>query len=408
MNAIRQDRVIAGGPEDFMEVRHLVLTGTNEEIGRALATLAIERFGLKPEASIDRLRTRIQRRYIEMNYPSLHDRMRGVAAAFGKRLDDDGWNFSTLCYLLGPPPGCSVVYYPPGATADGKGVVSRNYEYGTGALLDARPEPGELPVNSRPYLLEMHPGRGYASLALCAFDLLSGVLDGINSEGLTVTMLADNELEPEYPDDLAEAGVGLDDCQMLRLLLDTCATVEEAKEALLFTKQYCWSIPTHYLIADRHGKSFVWEYSQAHNREHVVENPGGPLISTNFLLHEHMDGKNPPSAEQAKGVCGRYAVIAEGIAAERGKLTEEIIGKTHQAVDMVIPKALYGGKTPIRTLWHALYFPERRKMRVSFYLGEEPDPDDTKEPRIRRSEYLEFVLAGPTGGKRARSGREVR
>lgn len=28
-NAIRQDRVIAGGSEDFMEVRHLVLTGTN-------------------------------------------------------------------------------------------------------------------------------------------------------------------------------------------------------------------------------------------------------------------------------------------------------------------------------------------------------------------------------------------
>ena len=42
---IRQHRVIAGGPEDFMEVRHLVLTGTNEEIGRALATVAI--FGLR-------------------------------------------------------------------------------------------------------------------------------------------------------------------------------------------------------------------------------------------------------------------------------------------------------------------------------------------------------------------------
>ena len=78
MNAIRQDRVIAGGPEDFMEVRHLVLAGTNEEIGRALANLAIERFGLEAPASTDRLRTRVQRRYIEMNYPILHDRMRGV------------------------------------------------------------------------------------------------------------------------------------------------------------------------------------------------------------------------------------------------------------------------------------------------------------------------------------------
>jgi hypothetical protein len=36
--------VIAGGAEYFMAVRHLVLSGTNEEIGRALATLARGRF----------------------------------------------------------------------------------------------------------------------------------------------------------------------------------------------------------------------------------------------------------------------------------------------------------------------------------------------------------------------------
>src|SRR5262245_34150923 len=71
--AIRQDRVIAGGPKDFMEVRHLVLRGTNEEIGRALATIAKECYDLKPEASTDRLRTRAQRRYFEKNYPVLHD-----------------------------------------------------------------------------------------------------------------------------------------------------------------------------------------------------------------------------------------------------------------------------------------------------------------------------------------------
>src|SRR4051812_14570794 len=83
------ERVIAGGPKDFLEARHLVLRGTNEEIGRALANIARERYGAKPETSTDRLRTRAQRRYFEKNYPILHDRMRGVAAAFGKRVDDD-------------------------------------------------------------------------------------------------------------------------------------------------------------------------------------------------------------------------------------------------------------------------------------------------------------------------------
>ena len=153
--------------------------------------------------------------------------------------------------------------------------------------------------------------------------------------------------------------------------------------------------PIHYLIADRHGESFVWEYSHAHNREHIVQNPARPLISTNFLLHQYLEGENPPSAVQARGVCGRYSMLAEGIGAERGNLTVDVITKTHQAVDMVLPVTLYNGKAPTRTLWHALYFPEERKVRVSFYLGEEPDPDATREPRIRRSEYLEFVLAGP-------------
>ena len=65
---------------------------------------------------------------------------------------------------------------------------------------------------------------------------------------------------------------------------------------------------------------------------------------------------------------------------------------------MVLPVALYEGNMPTRTLWHALYFPDQRKVRVSFYLGEEPDPDETKEPRIRRSDYQEFVLADAMQG----------
>src|SRR5262249_39356786 len=69
--AIVQEKVIAGGPKDFMEVRHLVIKGTNEQVGEALATIAKERHQLKLEARSDRLRTRALRRYIEKNYPIL-------------------------------------------------------------------------------------------------------------------------------------------------------------------------------------------------------------------------------------------------------------------------------------------------------------------------------------------------
>src|SRR5437868_2142026 len=69
---VRKDQVVAGSPKDSMEVRHLVLKGTNEEIGRALATIARERYQTKPQPSQDTLRTRAQRRYIERNYPILY------------------------------------------------------------------------------------------------------------------------------------------------------------------------------------------------------------------------------------------------------------------------------------------------------------------------------------------------
>src|SRR5436190_11601207 len=86
----RQERVIAGAPSESMEVRHLVLTGTNEEIGRALAEIGRERYGIKLPPATDALRTRAQRRFIEKNYPILYQRMRGVAASFGRRVEDDG------------------------------------------------------------------------------------------------------------------------------------------------------------------------------------------------------------------------------------------------------------------------------------------------------------------------------
>jgi hypothetical protein len=37
-------------------------------------------------------------------------------------------------------------------------------------------------------------------------------------------------------------------------------------------KSYSFN-PVHYLVADRHGKGFVWEYSQHRNREYIIENP---------------------------------------------------------------------------------------------------------------------------------------
>jgi hypothetical protein len=387
-----EDRIVAGGPKNLMEVRHLILKGSNEEIGRALAKVAAERFQVEPVPAPDRFRNRLQRRFIEKNYPILHERMRGVATAFGKKVDDDSLNFSGLHYLVDFRPGCSVVYYPPGLTATNTGIVSRNYDFSTGTLFGTKPAAGQLAATARPYIVEMYPDQGYASLALYSYDLLSGALDGINSEGLTVALLADDELMNKYPMEPAGTdAVGLGVLQVLRLLLDTCANVEEAKETLLLTKQYYEIVPVHYLIADRHGKSFVWEYSQAHNREYIIESPGKALITTNFSLHRHLEQKEPPSAKAAKDVCPRYCALAERLAAASGKLTLDYIKESHKQADQVRPSA-QAAQAPTRTLWHALYVPQQRKVQISFYLRDEMDVDRPSQVRIIRSDYLEFAL----------------
>jgi len=388
---VRQDKVVAGGPKDALEIRHLVLQGTNEEIGKALAIVAKERFGVVAEASSDRLRTRVQRRYIEKNYPILFDRMRGVAGVLGKKLDDDQWNVSNLSYL-NLKAGCSVMYFPPETTATKTGIVSRDYDFSTGTITGQKPPPGRIGDTARPYIVEMHPDRGYKSIALYSYDLLSGVLDGINSEGLTVTLMADDELMAKYGFEPAmDTGVGLGVLQMMRLLLDTCATVEEAKEALLTTKQYYEFIPVHYLIADRHGKAFVWEYSQAHNKEYIIENPGKPLVATNFSLHRYLKDGKPPTSEMVKAVCPRYCRLTDCIAGQTDKLTVDFIKETHKKADAhFTPKG--SERAPTRTLWHALYVPENRSLQISFYLRDEPDPDKPGQTRVVRSEYLAFDL----------------
>src|SRR5206468_3669571 len=178
----------------------------------------------------DTLRTRATRHYIQKNYPALYERMLGVAAAYGQPIDDDsvdhsGLNFTEL------HAACSIVHLPPQTTADGKSVVSRDYDYSTGSLTFGFLAPGLLHPTARPYLVELHPDHGYASIAMVAYDLLSGVLDGMNSEGLTVAIGMDDEIFTEYKlDPTPGAAPGLGVLQTVRLLRDTCASVDEAQE----------------------------------------------------------------------------------------------------------------------------------------------------------------------------------
>ncbi|OFW27127.1 MAG: hypothetical protein A3H97_13270 [Acidobacteria bacterium RIFCSPLOWO2_02_FULL_65_29] len=288
-------------PDSFMTVRYLTIRGTNFQIGQQLGVLARERYGKTPEHFRgDPVFARARRVYFQHNYPIQWERVRGMAAAFGLDPSDDGYDLTGLTYLMDvpmPPSGCSAAYYPPTTTASGGGYLSRNYDFSIGSLADMMrmPLPSAIkdtlaPVMSEPYIMAWYPkDGGYASIASHAFDLLSGTIDGMNSAGMVVSILADmdaqNELGPHlemHP--ASQQAVGLHELQVMRLLLDTCATAEEARVALLIIKQYYRFTPNHYIVADRAGHSFIYENSTGRNVQHVLDGGGRPQVITNHQL----------------------------------------------------------------------------------------------------------------------------
>jgi hypothetical protein len=385
-----EESVVAGGPDAFMEVRHLTLRGSNFAIGRKLAEIARDRHHVKPLRYPRSRDTVMQKRYFLEYYPVFIDRMQGVAALYGKNLDNNSYNFAALYYGM-PDVRCSVVYYPPGITETGTGVLSRNFDSSTGMITGGAPRRGELATCARPYLIEMYPDSCYASLVMCCFDLLGGVCDGINSAGLTVAILSDADV-------ITELGArptkgpreGLDEIQILRFLLDTCADTKQAQAALRQAKRYYSMIPNHYIVADAEGRSFIWENSTSMNTGYVINGGERPLVTTNFLLHRYPDTNELPSGNEEVDWFARYTTIRERIDAHEGTFDVATIKEINRCVASrnPLPK---GTTITHRTLWHALYFPEELRVEIDFYLGEE-GTDEKGKPKIARSGYRSFTL----------------
>jgi hypothetical protein len=392
-----EETLIVGGEDSFMQVRHLVLRGSNREIGHRLAEIARDRHNVRKIPWTDPRGTSVQRAYLRLHYPIHYERMRGVADAFGMDLDDASIDFSALPYYVGFP-GCSVVYYPPSITSTGHAMFSRNNDFMTGTvrnMLGLAAEPGEKPMIAEPYLMEVYPDEGYPSLYLSTFDLLGACTDGINSEGLVVGLAADDESMARFPMQPTYVhGVGLQEMVVQRFLLDTCATVEEAKEALLLNKHYYAFAPCHYMIGDRHGRSFVWEYSHAHNKEYIIEGDGRPQIMTNFLLHRYQSVEEMPEEDEELGrPFSRYRTLRRAIEAQSGKLTPEFMKQANACVAFDDKSFLRPAAAPTRTLWHDLYDTDERSMEVDFYLRDEPDPETPGRKRSARSGYFRFQLS---------------
>jgi predicted choloylglycine hydrolase len=383
-----EQRVVAGSPDHFMMVRHVVLRGSNYDIGKMIGELVSENDNVRPATSADHRRNRVQREYMARNYPIMYERMRGLADAFGLSMDDDAYDLTSLMqpHLFGP--GCSAVFYPGAFTLNGHSIMSRNFDFTTGTIMGTRAEGERLPALARPYIFEIYPDKGYASISICAFDLLGGVLDGINQKGLTVAIFADDETMSEFGLHPSQ-GIGLHELQSMRYLLDNCANVEEAKEAMLYHKHFYSFVPCQYLVGDEGGNSFVFEFSPLRNGTSIIDGEG-PQFITNHPLSKYKSIDELPGDSQLS-TYARYKALSRAIqAADRFSL-EDIIAINSS---VAVPATDSGNQTyaPSRTLWHSIYDVDESSLRVKFYLGEKSDPATPDKVILEYTPYLEFEL----------------
>jgi predicted choloylglycine hydrolase len=383
-----QERIVAGSPDDFMMVRHIVLRGSNYAIGKKIGEILSENGESRILPSNDRRRNKLQLRYMAENYQILYERMKGLADAFGISVDDDAYDLSSLPQLHVFGPGCSAVYYPGDFTENGHGIMSRNFDFTSGTIMGTRPQGNQMPALARPYIFEIYPDQGYASISICAFELLGGVLDGINSEGLTVAIFADDETATEFGLHPCQ-GIGLNELQSMRYLLDNCRNVEEAKDAMLYQKHYYSFVPCHYLVADGEGNSFVFEFSGIRNGASIVEG-AGPQCITNHLLSKYGSADELPKDSQLS-TYQRYRTLSEAIATAGRFGLEEIISINSS---VAVPPTALGSETrvPGRTLWHSIYDIDDRSLQVKFYLGERPDAAAEDRAILEYTPYLRFEL----------------
>lgn len=372
---------LSTGADRFGTVRHLRLAGSHREIGRALAATAEQVHGAaaRPVPAADPLVEAARRRWFERNHPVLAERMLGVADHHRIARDD----FSVSLDWLGTydvPAGCSVAFYPGEGTKDGHGLLARNFDFPTATFSQIVGAPGpaeERPLAADPWIVELHPDDGYASVVVAIMDV-AGAMDGVNEAGLAVALLADNET-PE-PEPTGRPQVGLSEQQVVRYLLDTCATVEEAKHALLAAKHYYFFTPCHFVVADATGASFVWEHSPRRNHEVIVDNvDAGRLVCTNHLLHRWADPSQLPVEDGSLGTAAmtyhRWRTLTAATAAA-GVVDRDEIRDQFAQVRFVAP--VEGA----RTFWHAQYDVTDASMDVSFYLHDREGRSVYSDPTV--------------------------
>lgn len=361
---------------NYQEVRHIVLRGTNQEIGRAIAQLSNDYYQVQP-LSFDSLQYKNSRNsYIQQYSPTLAERQKGVAAYYGWG-DSDLHDSSTLWYDI-QPVNCSAIFFPKTVTANGHSFQARNMDFYTvdiaGFMNPGHPGKGNK-LFSRNFVMETYPqDGGYASLVVGTLDLLNGAYDGFNEHGLTISGLVDQNLKDKtVPLSDLETADGLNYLQMVRVILEGARTVAEARQLVSNLKVYFPMDGIHFLIGDRNGNSLILEFSEQDLSPRFVDPPyPGPTIMTNHSVFKTPTINTFPPIDytQSYNTYYRYMRLYDYLQASVfHKYTPDDGLYAMSLVYGFVDDASEGTLTPLplRTVWSLVMDVDDLSMKIKFY-----------------------------------------
>ena len=385
-------------PDTYMEVKHIILKGSNIEIGQALGEIAQSWLNIYPSSYAEPIYAMARNAYMLNNYPILYYRMKGIARAYNTTYRNTQLDFSSLAYDIGPF-ACSLVYYPSPTTKNGHSLIARNSDSclsSVNELIGNQAYTINTNLFSHNYVLEMYPSVGYSSIVFGSLDLVNGIFDGLNSAGLYIGCLNDDEAPISDGPISGDRRTGLYILQLARLLLDTCDTVQEAKIKILNTKISNIYRGIHILIADRMGNSFVFEISQNDN-VHFTDNNNKPQIVTQFPVFRYPDKSAFPdltSSNEKNHSFTSYIKLHNFVQSAKEKFTEKMIWDAmNQAyINSNIMSGTTHRQFPVRTIWKIFVDQNDLTCKIIYYLNDGKLDEETGEQTLNFSKPFKFNL----------------
>ena len=376
------------------DVDHIVIRGgTWEAIGYGLGKLAREKYGVKLLSFTSPAVGKEKEAYIRAVYPCLAEKIRGIKRAYGIDPADTSVDASILP-LTAMAPACSALFLPPSMTASGHALSGRNTDWVAAPGTDGKKK---FPENSleaimtnllgQAYVLELYPDNGYATLVLGSTELANVFTDGINEMGLVVQLLQDDEdlntADPEAPLGGGKS-TAISFSHAMRMVLEQCATVAEAKEKLRAVTMTVFGLAAmHALIFDTSGNAVVVEIDTKRNRVVFTDYKNTPVPLTNYAVHLHPDvtAMVPKYPDEPYDDTVRRRKLHDFAAGHAGKFTADDVWKAMALVEAnmdTAPDPHFTGEI-FRPVWTVVTDACDRSMVVKYFLRDGPGYDPARK-----------------------------